>query len=73
MENSKPVDTLVETNMKSSKKRQGAKVDPTYFQSLVGNLCYLTTIRPDILYDVGLISRYIESPIQIHLQNERGY
>ncbi|MBE2321243.1 Ty1/Copia family ribonuclease HI, partial [Solirubrobacter sp. CPCC 204708] len=42
-------------------------VDPTYFKSLVGSLRYLTCTRPDILYGVELISRYMETPDQSHL------
>ncbi|XP_028052578.1 uncharacterized protein LOC114257062 [Camellia sinensis] len=42
-------------------------VDPTYFKSLVGSLRYLTCTRPDILYGVVLISRYMKTPDQSHL------
>ncbi|XP_028056772.1 uncharacterized protein LOC114260782 [Camellia sinensis] len=42
-------------------------MDPTYFKSLAGSLRYLTCTRLDILYGVGLISRYMETPDQSHL------
>ncbi|TXG57405.1 hypothetical protein EZV62_018718 [Acer yangbiense] len=42
-------------------------VDPTYFKSLVGSLRYLACTRPDILYGVGLVNRYMETPDQSHL------
>ena len=53
--------------MESSNPRhdKGSKVDLTYFKSLVGSLCYLTCTRPDILYGVGLVSRYMEEPKSI--------
>ena len=57
MENSKPVDTPAEIYMKLSKKGQDAKVNLTYFKSLIGSLRYLIATRPDILYGVGLVSR----------------
>jgi len=41
-------------------------VDPTIFRSLVGSLRYSTCTRPDILYGVGLVSRYMESPTITH-------
>jgi hypothetical protein len=43
-------------------------VDPTIFKSLVGSLRYLTCTRPDILYGVGLVSRYMESPTMPHFK-----
>ena len=39
---------------------------------MLGSLHYLTKTRPDILYGVELISRYMESPIKIPLQNAKG-
>ena len=71
MENLKSVNTPVETVMTLSKKGQGAKVEPVYFKSLVRSLRYLIATRLDILYDVGLVTRYMESPRQIHLQNAK--
>lgn len=38
------------------------------FKSLVGSLGYLTCTRPDILYGVGLVSRYMESPTTTHFK-----
>ena len=39
------------------------QVDPTFFKSLIGSLRYLTCTRPDILYTIGLVSRYMENPM----------
>ncbi|KAL5820270.1 hypothetical protein ACOSQ3_022152 [Xanthoceras sorbifolium] len=36
--------------------------------SLVGSLRYLTCTRPDILYAVGLVSRYMENPTTTHFK-----
>ena len=33
---------------------------------MVGNLIYLTTTRPDLMYVVSLISRFMESPKDSH-------
>lgn len=66
MEKCNQVTTPVESGLELRKNEDG-DVDPTYFKSLVGSLRYLTCTRPDILYGVGLISRYMETPDQSHL------
>ncbi|KAK0589362.1 hypothetical protein LWI29_013222 [Acer saccharum] len=66
MEKCNPVTTPVETGLELRKNERG-DVDPTYFKSLVGSLRYLTCTRSDILYGVGLVSRYMETPDQSHL------
>ena len=50
------------------KHKEGNKVDPTLYKSLVGSLRYLTCTRPDILYAVGVVSRYLENPTITHLK-----
>ncbi|XP_044501636.1 secreted RxLR effector protein 161-like [Mangifera indica] len=37
------------------------------FRSLVEGLIYLTEIRPDIAFSVGIISRFMQSPTKHHL------
>jgi hypothetical protein len=66
MNNFKPVSTPVKCGIKLSKHEEREMVDPTIFKSLVGILRYLTCTRPDILYGVGLVSRYMESPTITH-------
>ncbi|KAK9928322.1 hypothetical protein M0R45_025465 [Rubus argutus] len=44
----------------------GAKVDATLFKQMVGSLMYLTATRPDLMFVVCLISRYMGSPTQLH-------
>ena len=46
-------------------------VNPTLFRKLVGNLRYLTCSRPNILYGVGLISRYMEAPTCLHIKTAK--
>jgi len=41
-------------------------VDATLYRSLVGNLLYLTTTRPDIIFAASLLSRYMHSPSHFH-------
>jgi len=66
MESCNPVSTPVENGMELRKSKVG-NVNPTYFKSLVGSLRYLTCTKPDILYGVGLISIYMETSEQSHL------
>lgn len=63
-----PVNTPMECGMKLSKFGDGEKVDPSFFKSLVGSLRYLTNTRPDILFAVGVVSRYMESPTSMHMK-----
>ncbi|KAK2966107.1 hypothetical protein RJ640_001521 [Escallonia rubra] len=68
MDDSNLVSTPVECGVKLSKKDVGEKVDPTFFKSLVGSLRYLTCTRPDILFGVWLISRYMEALTGTHMK-----
>ena len=42
-------------------------MDSTLYKQIVGSLMYLTMTRPDIMYSMSLISRYMENPTEIHL------
>lgn len=53
---------------KLSKDGSGAVVDATMYKQMVGSLMYLTATRPDLMYSVCLISRYMEKPTEMHLQ-----
>ena len=68
MKDSNPVKTPIETGIKLTKEGDGQTIDATYFKQIVGSLRYVTCTRPDICYAVGLVSRYMELPRQVHLQ-----
>ncbi|XP_026451141.1 uncharacterized protein LOC113351353 [Papaver somniferum] len=68
MDNCNPILTPVEERLKLTKDGSGELVNSTDFKGLVGCLRYLTTTRHDIMYAVGLVSRFMEAPIQSHLQ-----
>ncbi|GKV18362.1 hypothetical protein SLEP1_g28758 [Rubroshorea leprosula] len=68
MENCKSVSTPIGCGTRLSKYDESTKVDPSLYRSLVGNLRYLTCTRPDILYGVGLVSRYMEAPTSTHMK-----
>ncbi|KAJ7962054.1 Retrovirus-related Pol polyprotein from transposon TNT 1-94 [Quillaja saponaria] len=71
MLDSNSVNTPMECGVKLSKHDVGEKVDPTLFRSLVGSLRYLTCTRPDILYALGVVSRYMESPTSTHMKTAK--
>ena len=68
MESLKPIRTPVAERLKLKKDGCGELINPTYFKSIVGSLRYLTCTRPDITYGMGIISRFMETPRQSHLQ-----
>lgn len=52
---------------KLTKEGAGPEVDAPEFKQLVGSLRYLTATRPDLIYSVNLVSRYMERPMEQHL------
>jgi hypothetical protein len=65
MESCNSMSTLVETSIKLSKEGDGRVIEPTLYKSLVGSLMYLTITRPDIVYGVGLVSRYMKNQCRL--------
>jgi hypothetical protein len=41
-------------------------MENTLYRQLVGSLFYLTHTRPDISYEVGEVSRYMQEPHDLH-------
>ncbi|KAG6500811.1 hypothetical protein ZIOFF_040666 [Zingiber officinale] len=66
MDDCNPLNTPMDCGTKLSKSDEGKTVDPTHFKSLVGSLRYLTYTRPDILYGVGLVRKFMEEPKETH-------
>ncbi|XP_028072970.1 uncharacterized protein LOC114275174 [Camellia sinensis] len=64
----KPINTPVECGVKLTKHENGENVDATLFKSLVGSLRYLPCIRLDILFGVGLVSRFMEALTMTHFK-----
>eukprot|EP00253_Pinus_taeda_P014027 PITA_14027 len=54
--------------LKLSKGDSSKDFDPSLYKSIVGSLIYLTATRPDIMFDVSLISRFMERPTEAHWQ-----
>ncbi|KAL0430891.1 UNVERIFIED_CONTAM: hypothetical protein Sradi_0715100 [Sesamum radiatum] len=62
-----PMNTSIECAVKLSKDDRARKIDSTTFRSLVRSLGYLTCTRPNILFAVGLVSRFMENSNEKHM------
>jgi hypothetical protein len=62
-----PYQFPMEPRLKLSKQSSEMIVDKTAYRSVVGSLRYLMNTRPDIGFDVGYVSRFLEEPHEDHL------
>nr|GEU71026.1 hypothetical protein [Tanacetum cinerariifolium] len=66
-ETSNPVDTLIVEKSKLNADPQGKEVDPTCYRRMIGSLMYLTSSRPDLVFDVCMCAWYQAKPTEKHL------
>ena len=66
MQDCKPVSTPISIGVKLAKDEDSEKEDDSMYRSLIGSLLYLTASRPDILFVVGLLSRFMHV-LETHL------
>ncbi|KAL0289456.1 UNVERIFIED_CONTAM: Retrovirus-related Pol polyprotein from transposon RE1 [Sesamum angustifolium] len=66
MESCKTVTTPLVIGEKYQKEDGSQKVDGSIYKSLIGRLLYLTAARPDIMFATSLLSRFMQSPSQVH-------
>ncbi|XP_040951570.1 uncharacterized mitochondrial protein AtMg00810-like [Gossypium hirsutum] len=66
MENCKPMSTPMAIGMKLSSQEEHESVCETDYRSLIGCLLYLTATRPDILFAVSMLSRFMHCCNQQH-------
>ena len=64
----KPIEPPIALGTKLTKNDDGSTINSTLYKRMVGNLMYLTATRLDLIYDVNLISRFMESPKESHLK-----
>ena len=67
MDQCNSVHNPVVPGFKLTKDEGGVEVDSTIYKQMVGSLMYLTATRPDLMFIVSLISRYMERPTKSHL------
>ena len=68
MSGCKPSDTPIEANSKLGEVKNGVPVDKGRYQRLVGRLIYLSHTRPDIAFAVSMVSQFMHSPYEEHLE-----
>ena len=68
MDNCNPIAIPMELGAKLSKLEGGNAVDATEYRSLIGSLRYLTCTRSDIMFAVGVASRFMEDPRASHMK-----
>ena len=68
MEESNAVMNHIFPSFKTNKIGEGNKIDETYYKQIVGSLMYITATRPDIMFGVSFISRFMSNPTEMHLQ-----
>ena len=73
MDKCKPAETVIAIGTKLSKNGDGPRVKSTHFKIIVGSLMYLIATRPELMYDVILISRFMESPKDSHWKVRKKY
>ncbi|GKV36358.1 hypothetical protein SLEP1_g44499 [Rubroshorea leprosula] len=67
MQNCKMSATPMNTNEKLTVDDGTPRANEKYFRSMVGGLMYLTHTRPDIMFSVSLVSRFMHNPFVHHL------
>ncbi|KAL0373816.1 UNVERIFIED_CONTAM: Copia protein [Sesamum radiatum] len=67
MEKRKLVSTPLIHNEKLSRSEKGDDADASLYRSLIGSLLYLTATKPDLMYAAGVLSRFMQSPDQVHM------
>jgi hypothetical protein len=67
MEDSTPMSTPMVTGCKLSKDDDSTDLDQSSYRSMIGILLYITTSRPNLMHDVGMVGRYRATPKQSHL------
>ena len=73
MDNYKSMSTPTCQKEKLCKDDGKAKVDESEYRSLVGCLMYLTAIRPNIMYDVSVLSRFMSYANEYHLRAAKRF
>ncbi|PHT46028.1 hypothetical protein CQW23_15186 [Capsicum baccatum] len=59
--------TPMNINEKLCRDDGSEMANAAYFRILVGDLNYLSHIRPDIAFSVGVVSRFMHNPSKLHL------
>ena len=64
----KPAETPIEQNHKLGGTIEDDMVDHDLYQRLMRKIIYLSHTRPDIAYVVGVVSQFMHSPHESHME-----
>jgi hypothetical protein len=67
MKDCKLVTTPMQTSFKLSKDDDSKSTDQRKYRSMIGNLLYVTTSRPDVMRAVGQVTRFQAAPKESHV------
>ena len=62
----KPASTPMEANVNSWCDNSHILDDPGQYRRVIRKLIYLTVTRPDITFTVGILSRFMHQPREVH-------
>jgi hypothetical protein len=62
MEDCKPMSTPMQTNCKLRKDDDSKDADQRLYRSMIGNLLYVTSSRPDVMQEVGQVVIFQATP-----------
>lgn len=57
-----PIKNPIILGEKLTSDPEGKRVDNTFYKQIIGSLMYLLATRPDIMYVVSLLSRFMKIP-----------
>ena len=67
----KPISIPLEQNVKLSARKGELLEDLTMYKCIVGTLIYMTITKPNLSYDVGLVSQFMQALRKPHLDVTR--
>ncbi|XP_017984383.1 PREDICTED: uncharacterized mitochondrial protein AtMg00810-like [Theobroma cacao] len=68
MESCKPVYTTLAIGDKLIKNDGADEANGLIYRSIIGSILYLAATRPDIMFSTSLLSRFMQSPSEIHFK-----
>lgn len=64
---SKPSKIPMERHINIRNDKEKPFLNPTLYRSLVGKFIYLNITNPDLIFPIHWLSKFMGSPIEIHL------
>ena len=71
MIDSNPSNSPIEQKIKLSATENSKNICTTVYKSILRKLRYLTHTRPDLMFSVGFLSRFMENPLVEHLKTAK--